>query len=420
MNEKEPFEDIIASKFSEAEFPFDEGNWDNAEEMIDSYRTKQKRRRIGFVFSSGIALGVLIMLPFVMNVNKTNNELAQVTNTITENTDPKVLNPEVQQLAGRSDADNAVATNDTQIPSTPETSNEQASVNNTPLSSDNGVASVSNVRQVVKQEISRAKQTGRTLSSTTIVPAETSNVPLENTGSKEEKLSVWDKIKMDMILTRDSIPEIVLVDAPEKPITPSIAMLPWNFSIAGGGNYVNGFSFNPIQGIEISKAIKPYLEIGTGAYYTYLSIHSGGVKTITTHTEYGFGYKADVTEIKTNKLHYVVIPVFAKVNNVDGKNSFIIGANMFALFTASNSVSTYKESYGEKQGTVSKKTTGYSNGINTYDIGLLVGYKRHLFWNIGAAVYFNYGLMDIKKNEYYNSTKFERNISGQFMLTYKL
>lgn len=418
MNEKEPFEDIIASKFTEAEFPFDEGNWDNAEEMLDSYRTKQKRRRIGFVFFSGIALGVLIMLPF-MQINKTDNVIAEVADTPSDNTNSEGLNTVVQHQSGQSDMENVVENAATPVTTATETNNEQGVTNGESQSSDTKKLIGPNFRNTVKQRIRNAKQTGITSSSTAVVPSTTSSEALENIPTEEEKLTVWDKIKNTIVLTQDTLETIALLDAPEKPLPPPISMLPWNFSAVAGANYVNSFSCNPIQGIEISKAIKPYLEVGTGAYYTYLSIRSGGVKTITTHTEYGFGYKADVTEIKTNKLHYIVIPVFAKCN-VDDKNSFIIGANMFTLLTSSNSVTSYRESYGQKQGAVSKKTSGYSSGINTYDVGLLVGYKRHLFWNIGASVYFNYGLMDIKKNKYYNETKFERNISGQFMLTYKL
>lgn len=417
MNEKEPFEDIIASKFSEAEFPFDEGNWDNAEDMISAYRTKQKRRRIGFVFFSGIALGVLIMLPFVNRVNNTtDNAIAEAIKPSAENTDLDVLNEGAPQTTEQKELGDDIADIASPASSELKTIEEKVSVNTIPEVAHTNTSTVPNFRKAVKERIRKEKET---LSSATVVPSESSSEPIENTDTKEEKLSVWDKIKNTIVLTQDTIADVVLVDAPEKPMVPPTSMLPWNVSAVAGANCVNEFSCNPIQGIEISKALKPYLEVGTGAYYTYLTIQSGGVKTIITHKEYGFGYKADVTEIKTDKLHYVVIPVYAKVN-IDDKNSFIVGANMFTLLTVSNSLTSYKESYGQKQGTVSKKTTGYSNGINAFDIGLLVGYKRHLFWNIGAAVYLNHGLMDIKKNEYYNSTKFERNMSVQLMLTYKL
>ena len=404
MNEKEPFENIIASKFAEAEFPFDEGNWDRAEDMISAYRTKQKRRRIGFVFFSGIAIGVALMLPFVRNVdNKTTNVIAEAAKTTIENTSTESVNT------------GAPVTNST---SEVQTNNEQTPVSTVAEPERIKTPALHAFGNTPKQRKAKQKHITAVQTPVSGVP-EVVNTQLNGLVPDKEEFRVLSKIDNKITLTADSIPFVALADELPKPADTKPIPLPWNFSVAGGVNCVNSFSSNPIQGIEISKAITPYFEIGTGAYYTYLSIHNGGVKTITTHTEYGFGYKADVTEIKTNKLHYVVIPVYARVN-INDRNSCIIGVNTFALFNTSNSVTSYKESYGEKQATGSKKTNGYSNGINTYDIGVLVGYKRHLFWNIGAAIYFNYGLRDIKKNAYYNENKFERNISGQFMLTYKL
>lgn len=409
MNEKESFEDIIASKFAEAEFPFDEGNWDNAEDMISSYRTKQKRRRFGLVFFSGIALGVLIMFPFV-KINKTDNVIAEAVNTSTEKTNLENINTDPPVTQEHKEIQNEITNVVTNITSETKTNGKQVAINSDNKPSHTKIATAPNFNKINKQR--KAKQKHITVS-------ETTSEQLNNLVQNKEEITVLSKIDNNITLTDDSIPFVALVDELPKMADTKPVLLPWNFSVVGGGNFVNSFSFNPIQGIEISKPVTPHLEIGTGAYYTYLSIHSGGVKTIITHTEYDFGYKADVTEIKTNKLHYAVIPVYAKYK-INDKNAFIFGANMFALFTASNSVTSYRESYGVKQGVVSKKTAGYSNGINTYDIGLLAGYQRHLFWNIGAAIYFNYGLKDIKKNAYYNENKFERNISGQFMLTYTL
>ena len=87
MSDKEQFEDIIASKFAEAEFPFYEGNWDAAEEMIDTHRKKEKRRRFAFIFSAGIAIGAMLMLPFINMLNDNSiNQVAQVVEPLSEPT----------------------------------------------------------------------------------------------------------------------------------------------------------------------------------------------------------------------------------------------------------------------------------------------------------------------------------------------
>ncbi len=438
MNEKEEFEDIIASKFSEAEFPFDEANWDNAEEMISSFRKKEKRRRFGFVFFSGIVLGIIVMLPFVIKLNeKPSNPIVEVINPSNENSNTQPLNtgtqPENKTKEINEGEPNAVTkeiaevikkekSNDLLIDRS-STNIEQKIAEEPALTGHLSGNKIRKNRTYAGQLVSHNSGIRMKQRKLKFQPVLTTHLPASITAAEPNKqeLSLLEKLDNTIIPEKDSIQTVALLSDPENIVNKnkSSLMHPWTFSAAMGGNYVNSFSFNPIQGIEISKSISSHFEIGTGVYYTYLTINSGAVKTIITHSNFDFGYQKDVTEIKTNKLHYAVIPVFAKFN-LNDKNSFIMGANMFALFTSSNSVTTYKEVYGEKQASVTKKTSGYSNGINTYDVGLLFGYKRQLFGNLGAAIYFNYGLMDIKKNDYYNENKFERNISGQFMLTYKL
>jgi hypothetical protein len=433
MNDKESFEETIASKFSEAEFPFDESNWDAAEEMISSHRIKEKRKRIGFIFLSGIALGIIGMLPFVIKLNDNlKTPIADVaTAPIHEINTNTTLTTETQP-EHTAVGENNVASSETHSESRLEKSPAEKTIIKDELKKEiaaeldkvknahpsltkaitPSVEKLNDADKTIKHNRTRKKQIAEPVF---VNSSEALNLP------QEPKCVVLNKIEQS-IPSIDSVSNIESLSSTEKLdniLNKKGMPQPWSVSASLGGNFVNGFSFSPIQGLEVSKGITPRLEIGTGAYYTYLSLNSGNVKTIVMHTNYDFGYQADVTEIKTNKLHYVVIPVYAKYN-VNDKNTFIAGANLFALFTASNSYSTYSESYGQKTNLTTKKASGYANGINNYDIGLLLGYKRKLFGNLGAALYFNYGLMDIKKNAYYNQNKFDRNISTQFMLTYKL
>ena len=99
MSEQEKMDDIIRSKFSEMDFPFDEENWAKAEEMIVAARAKEKRRRWGIIFFFGILIGVLVMIPFVLkntDSEKTNTTLVEQKNktagSITENKENKLIN----------------------------------------------------------------------------------------------------------------------------------------------------------------------------------------------------------------------------------------------------------------------------------------------------------------------------------------
>ena len=203
-----------------------------------------------------------------------------------------------------------------------------------------------------------------------------------------------------------------------KPIVDAITS--WHFSLGAGVNYATDFSINPIAGFEVSKAFSPLFELGTGLYYTYLSTLSGNVKTFTLNTSYDFGYSSELSEIKTDKVHYMVLPVYTRFN-INARNSIIFGANFFYMFTTSNKVTNCTESYSVRRNSSTTDEYGYSSGFNNLDAGIMLGYKLKLFAHLGVQLSFNYGLMDIKKDSYYyNENKFDRNISGQLMLTYNL
>ena len=68
--EQENFDDLLKSKLSEAEFAFNEANWDKAETLIIAADKKRKRRRIAFIFFIGLFLGIGMMIPFVDFGNK--------------------------------------------------------------------------------------------------------------------------------------------------------------------------------------------------------------------------------------------------------------------------------------------------------------------------------------------------------------
>lgn len=425
MNQTEKFEDIIASKFSEAEFPFDERNWDRVEEKIDAHHKKEKRKRFAFIFSSGIILGLLVMLPFIGKKNATtptNTESIVVSKELTTESD--VADKALQEQ------NKALAELKQQLALAEQKANE--------LNAKNKELIAENKKKVENRNALSGLTKGNSTSATAIASGNGKNVNvpffMQNKAIAKQqptetsillataKPDYLRKITLNLDALQNNAPasdalnnNYVKVDFKNLKSTKKA----WNFTAAVGGNFTNTFSSNPIQGIEASKPLGEKLEVGTGAYYTYLTVLSGNIKTIVLDTKYDFGYQSDVAEIKTNKLHYVVIPVFAKYN-INPKNAVIAGANIYTLVTSSNSYTTYKESYGEKTNVLSKKTAGYSNGVNNYDIGLLAGYKRHLFGQMGAAVYLNYGLKDIKKNDYFNENKFERNVSAQVMLTYKL
>jgi hypothetical protein len=66
MNEEEELKNILNSKLSQEEVPFDEENWEQAEKLIDDSRKKKKRRKWFVIFFIGLGAGIAIMLPFAL------------------------------------------------------------------------------------------------------------------------------------------------------------------------------------------------------------------------------------------------------------------------------------------------------------------------------------------------------------------
>ncbi|HWY36267.1 MAG TPA: hypothetical protein VNX68_16595, partial [Nitrosopumilaceae archaeon] len=188
-------------------------------------------------------------------------------------------------------------------------------------------------------------------------------------------------------------------------------------SLEAGANALNN-SVSPIIGV---LALKPFSERwggGIGLVYTYLKLpDNAGVRTFTTQSTCDFGYSANITEIRIDKLHYAIIPIFITAN-LNKTNSVQLGANVFFLFNSSGTISSYHEDYSGKQPSVSRKVNGYLNGFSAYDIGLSAGYRKQILCNIGAGAYLNYGLINIAKTEYYNAGAIGKNISMQLQLTY--
>jgi hypothetical protein len=531
MSEQEQMDDLIRSKFSEErDFPFDEENWAKAEEMIIDQRNKEKRKRWGIIFFSGIIIGALVMIPFVIqkdgntkfvakgekkqiagnkntvsitsgpnekNSNKqtaTENE-SQDTSTVTSEEKSNSLNVTeekreekrativaetkvVEQKVIRkpvfsSISDNREKTKKAAVENKKsKTIKEPVTINKEKKTETSKVTAKSNwyfYNKTVKEQgaIDFNKREGRNrknednwrrsskaqTNSMAIVPTAKENQ--KNTGTTQTVSDKANEVKENSTavasmtttsvnsnennvvqqnttepVSKDSSktePVIVKKDTTPVVVTPPVQKdsiskpkSTWTVSLDLGVNtFLSGGSgVSPFGGINITKSFTPKWEIGTGIYYTYLPTYSSS-STFTTSTVYDFGYNFKLTEIVTDKLHYMTAPLFLKYN-LNEKNSIVLGANFYYLFNSSNIITTYDLSYSGIQNKVSKKTSGYYNGFSDYDVGIMAGYRKNLFEKFGLAIYINYGLINIQKAGTVNSINMHNNISGQIMLTYKL
>src|SRR5665213_964075 len=122
MNNLENWEKTISSKFSEHQFPFDEGNWDKAEQMIEAKETKRKRIKWISIYSLGIVTGALIMFATM----KLFLASPVQTNQLTENSKTKIS----KELGVRSSEKNPSPTNSVSSQSTTNSTGENSNSDN--------------------------------------------------------------------------------------------------------------------------------------------------------------------------------------------------------------------------------------------------------------------------------------------------
>ncbi len=542
MSEQEQLDDLIRLKFSdERDFPFDEENWAKAEEMIIATRKKEKRRRWGIIFFTGIIVGALVMIPFVINkgdnatltLKEEKKQIAENSNAASTNSKSKEINTtenKIEQSATENKPLNTQTTTNEKEKNTssvaPESANEEkiknaaeiknisatvskekdkaviihpVNTNSAPIVLKKGPAKSKNKKDELsaktgsvaaneeksnsvivppvkteKESVTTKKETkpvrsgnGKDNASTKLVSndggkekntsvspiaikeekknavLETKTTPVKETKdnatttvqpivSNNNAVPAKDTTKQTNTTVADTTKNVQPVVTKKDTLPPAATALPvqkdsagkphsdWTVSLDAGVNtFLSGGSgISPVGGINITKAFTPKWEIGAGIYYTYMPTYSGA-STFTTSTVYDFGYTFKLTEIVTDKLHYVTAPLFLKYN-LNEKNSVVLGANFFYLFNSSNIVTTYDLSYTGIQNKVSKKTSGYYNGFSAYDVGIMAGYRKDLFENFGLGIYLNYGLINIQKAGSATGINIHNNISGQLMLTYKL
>jgi len=526
MNEEEKLSNIINSRFSEEEFPFDEENWEKAEKLIDDLRKNKKRRRWAFIFFVGLVCGISISIPFIINTDSENKltENKTIKRTKMPLTD-KNKKSEIKANEKQEEKRNSVAppqnTNTEKPVKTNPTENKAVENKKAVISSsgdkkenkpnkNNSSPHIAVVKKeksapIVSPSITKNENINKSVSnnSVTVIKEEKSNpiVPAEIV--KEEKTNVIMKsknknensasfdnsvsakkeipvtvapippVKTEENKTKEVAPQTnngivttenpksgkdtvtnqpktitenispLVIDTASKPIIPIVATTKdtakkktdstakanvWALSVAGGVSYHERTSLlNPIVGVEITKSVSRKWKIGSGLYYTHLTLSGidSPVRTFSTNN-YDFGCKSTLTEIAITKLQYAMLNVFTEFN-INSKNSLVIGANVFYLFTVENTITTFNHvtvGGAQKSNTQIQFTSGYLTGLSPYDVGLTCGYRRKIFRKLDAGLYANYGLISIINNNYAGASNFSaltlKNYSLQLVLKYNL
>lgn len=465
MSSEEENRKTLQDKLDSRKFEVTDAKWEKALELIEANEKKKKRRFfLYFIFGAGVlGLGVLLLLIqpnksevlAVKNTDIENNYAQKPTDqdSATHNNKPdtsikKETNENARSVQNNISPD-LITKDQTEMKSTSQKNAQQSRAvdQNTKVTdkkdlqlsqnkrikkeseNDNKNEKIKlkdedqnkNITQTKSEVTINAKNEiiKDTLTSSKIVIAEALSIK-DSVSREVVKDEVKESKKDSAITALENITKVETKKDSSKKSEPK-----FEIHVMGGmaftPGYQNSFSLkeavNPIAGLCIRRRISKSAGIGLGIMYTTYGNVTDKSK-IFRNTYQDFGYRYETTEIKQSRLHYLKAPLTLDIQK--NKNTFMIGVQFMYLVTSASNVQTYNESYGIKTDNRSNKVYGYTNGFSKYDISLIVGYRRRITENISIIVTFDIGLMDIKNNNYFNSSAFERNKSINLGLMYRL
>jgi len=434
MKTKEDFDEIIRARFSEQVFPFDEANWERAEEIIDTGRSKKKRRKFILIFTSGWIAGILFMLPFIFYKTEDSRQ-------ISENR-PDYL----PFFSLKPDSENSFIQNKI-VPSAAEntnTENENKSQSNdgdniTDLNNNNPKSN-----KILTHTNNNSSDVLFTEKTEPIQPEISSNSIGKSIEEEEEENNTSDRNRFSLIEKMDKrtfiyIPQFYYPTATDslQKLTASVkpqrissgkeflSQLYINTGVAynPGWRYNNGREgngINPVLGIGLSYPVYSFFSLAGGLQYT--GIGNLSFSEVKVNNEFpDFGMNTISTVYTVRRLHFIQIPL-RLAGNINTKNSVEFGGAFSYLFNSTSQVKSYYLTYSGKTLISDKSEPGYVSGLNIWDIALSAAYRRRLNEKFSISGEFNFGLSDIKLNDYpQNVSGFtERSTHFKIMLSYKL
>jgi len=177
-------------------------------------------------------------------------------------------------------------------------------------------------------------------------------------------------------------------------------LLGWN---SANNNSKDAVGLNYYAGLNYGIYINPKTSISAGIQGFNISNIKQSFYTAT-KTLYDFGSTGSFTNIITNSMYYVAIPI--KINYALSPISKIgLGVNTAFLVGGRNTIESYNLFDGVKTNATSTTNKGYYEGVNTKNITLSALYTRKLTKRFALNGEFMYGLSDVYINTKNNVTK---------------
>lgn len=251
--------------------------------------------------------------------------------------------------------------------------------------------------------------------------------------SPENELLLNTVLTKTILLKKDSINQANLIkgNCDGCPVLPPahqfkialIAGLNTSFGFKNIGSTRANPSLDPLLGFQVTYRHSMTSQWRTNVEAIYFSRSALNAQIGYDSISYGFGSTVVSRNINIEELHYISMPIYATYQ-YNKKHAFMGGLSFGYLMNAQSQTSgSIMESMANNENVYTEAVTeewGYTTAFNRFDIGATLGYDYDVqgVWKIGVR--FNYGLMDVTRNNIFNNTTFDNNVSLRLVMTYDL
>jgi len=456
MNYEQKFDKIIKKKVDEAEFPFDEQNWNKFSAQLDAERSLTKRGWGKFLYLGLLFLGITsasialykIQAPFgekgkLADTNSSNNKNESTIQVDNSNSSTNLNSKSDDHLLAVNNS-NSEAENRSELKSlssnvTNNTSEVNSSLNNTAFMSAtlNGNAKSTNAisNAIVSSETKNASKNN---SSTKKITKAASNDKLnsviendaDNANTNEMNASVRNKtdlaggVNLEHTVLNRIDSKLPYVYSNRNIKIAAVKLPSWyddDYRRKGkkklsflnaelGGAYLFGWDsedgkdakgLNWYAGVNYGKFINKKIGFSVGSQF----YNVGNIKQPfyeSSKSVYGLGSTSSNTIITTQALFYFSVPVkfYYAINSVHQ-----IGAslNPSFLFSSKNVVENYRLTDNIKSNEITSKTSGIYEGVRLNNVLVSAFYRAKLNKRTYLNTEFLYGVRDIFKNSNSNN-----------------
>ena len=369
----------INAKLNDREFPYKEAYWDAAQQLIEKEEGKRKKKRFIFLWIFVglllIALGVTATYLSLSNFYASDALAQSSSSKLTESNSnppaesPHIANthPDIQQLTQEvPHTETKEVTVESNIALADEEIETSSLAQPLPITKSNNMPSVASIKEKAKE---KAKD------SSTLQPSQQLILPLSMLDLNEP----MDTINFEQL--------------PPLEHTSSSFRSYFQLSLMGGYQQIWNTSsaqsfefdrFSPTYGLHVTYVLNPSVSFYSGIQY--VRNESFGNNINIEQREISFGLDQRVRNFQLNKLDYLEIPLFAKLN-IQKRSGISLGLSNLILLQSEHIIRDRINTPFSPETQVGQEIgKGFRDGLRPFVIGVGVGYHYRMLREVSVSI----------------------------------